>query len=90
MYNNIEDFLGESDVESITIDGDKTIAKLKVPNLALYINEQDQRSIAIETLNFKVYEKNDSHMIYGILNWLKKNEKNPIIFDIGANEGILQ
>tara|TARA_B100000674_G_C37974256_1_gene978549 strand:- start:4911 stop:5702 length:792 start_codon:yes stop_codon:yes gene_type:complete len=64
------------------------IAEFKKPRLSLYINEKDQRSIGIETLNFKVYEKNDSHMIYGILKWLQQNFQNPIFFDVGANEGI--
>ena len=77
----------DTDIKSISIDKDKFIAHFKRPKISLYINLDDSRSCAIETMNFARYEPNDSNMIFGALSYLSKKRKNLIFFDIGANEG---
>ena len=84
-------FLKESiintDIESISINDEKFIAYFKRPRISLYLNLEDARSCAIETINFSRYEPNDSNMIFGTLSYMSKKNKNFKFFDIGANEG---
>ena len=83
----LKDSIINTDIESLCINDEKFIASFKRPRISLYLNIEDARSCAIETINFSRYEPNDSNLIFGTLSYLSKKNKNFKFFDVGANEG---
>ena len=89
IFREIQSMLAEGEISEITFTKDMITAKFDtITKFRLELNVDDMRSCALETLNFGGYENNDSFMILGSLRYVAETVKDPIFFDVGANEGI--
>jgi FkbM family methyltransferase len=73
-------FIKDTEVAEIIINNDFLVVKLK-NGVKFICNTPDKREAPFEILNFSFYEKNDSNMVFNLI------EPNMIFFDIGANVG---
>ena len=83
----LKESIKDSDIESVLLKIDMVIENFRRPKLSLLFNLKDERSCAIETINFSRYEPNDSSLIFGTLAYLSEQNPKLTFFDIGANEG---
>jgi len=74
-------FIKDRDIEKVEILADKVIITSKELGIKILCNRYDERIAPIEILNFRNYEKNDSDMIFRLVN------DSETIFDIGGNMG---
>jgi len=87
MYNHhkklfeYSEFIKNTDIGKIEIDDGRVIMTSRELGIKIICEENDERIPPIEILNFEYYEKNDSKMMYNLIN------DNFTIFDIGANIG---
>jgi FkbM family methyltransferase len=75
-------FLGNTNITAIEITQEGVFFRLRDPELKLWCTPNDQRHVAVTSLNFRDYE---SHEIGAVLRILKACNT---IFDIGANVGL--
>lgn len=73
-------FIKATDVAKIIITNSFLVVKLK-NGVKFICNTLDKREAPFEILNFSTYEKNDSTMVFNLI------EPNITFFDIGANVG---
>ena len=74
-------FIKNTDIKKIEIVDNKVIMTSRQLGIKILCNSKDERIPPIEVLNFDYYEKNDSSMIFKLI------ENDFTIFDIGANVG---
>ena len=75
------DYLPGTDIESIQILDGKVVLELKGTKARFIIDRADERSIPLEALNFKSYERSEFEMI------VKLSGEKTQILDIGGNIG---
>lgn len=74
-------FIKNTDIRKIEIEDGRVIITSRDLGIKIICEENDERIPPIETLNFNYYEKDESKMMYDLI------EDNFTIFDIGANIG---
>jgi FkbM family methyltransferase len=74
-------FIKNTDIKKIEIEDGRVIITSRDLEIKLICEENDERIPPIETLNFDYYEKDESQMMYNLI------EDGFTIFDIGANIG---
>jgi len=75
------DFIGTRDIQKIEITAKSVIMTSRELGIKMICNRYDERIAPIEILNFKNYEKNDSDMIFRLV------QDGDTVFDIGGNIG---
>lgn len=75
------DFLKKTDIRKIEINDEGVLMTSRKDSFRLICPSSDQRTAAIEILNFDAYEKEEMEIIFSLM------EKDFIFFDIGANLG---
>ena len=75
------EFIKNTDIRKIEIEDGRVIITSRDLGIKIICEENDERIPPIETLNFDYYEKDESKMMYDLI------EDNFAIFDIGANIG---
>ena len=75
------EFISNTDIQKIEISDNSVIMTSRKLGLKIFCNKNDKRIPPIEILNFDCYEKNDSAMIFNLV------DDDFTIFDIGANIG---
>ena len=78
QYSN---FIKNRDIQKIEITDNAVIMTSRELGIKMICGRYDERIAPIEILNFKNYEKNDSDMIFKLVN------DNDTVFDIGGNMG---
>ena len=73
--------LPDTDIKNIEIVDDKVIMTSRTSDVKLLLKNPDKRVAPIEVLNFNYYEKENSDMIFCLI------EQEFNVFDIGANVG---
>lgn len=81
MLFQYKDILKDSDIAKIEIIDSDIIVTSRQDKIKMYIDFDDKRSTQLEILNFGNYERNESILMYELI------EPNHVIFDIGANLG---
>ncbi len=79
------EYLNGTDIEQILISQDAVSFKLKGEDIVLECKKNDERSMPMDIINFRSYEKNEMMVIDRVLGKLVGNGGN--ILDIGANIG---
>lgn len=74
-------FIKNRDIQKIEITDDTVIMTSRELGIKIICNRYDERIAPIEILNFKSYEKQDSDMIFNLV------QDGDTIFDIGGNMG---
>ena len=74
-------FIKNRDIQKIEISDSSVIMTSRDLGIKMICSRYDERIAPIEILNFKNYEKNDSDMIFRLV------EDNNTVFDIGGNIG---
>lgn len=75
------EFIKNRDIQKIEITDDTVIMTSRELGIKIVCNRYDERIAPIEILNFKSYEKQDSDMIFKLV------QDGDTIFDIGGNMG---
>lgn len=75
------EFIKNRDIQKIEITDDSVIMTSRELGIKIVCNKFDERIAPIEILNFRNYEKNDSDMIFRLVN------DSDTVFDIGGNMG---
>ena len=75
------EFIKNTDIKKIEIEDGRVIITSRDLEIKLICEENDERIAPIEILNFDYYEKDESQMMYDLI------EDGFTIFDIGANIG---
>lgn len=75
------EFIKNRDIQKIEITDDTVIMTSRELGIKMVCNRYDERIAPIEILNFKSYEKQDSNMIFKLVN------NSDTVFDIGGNMG---
>jgi FkbM family methyltransferase len=78
--------LKDTEIEKIEIQDDQVIMTSRETDyhrggLKFIVDSQDKRTVSLEAFNFNTYEKEDSEMLFNLI------DSDNIIFDIGANVG---
>ena len=74
-------FLLDTNVDAIEINKQGVAFHLRDPRLKLFCTPDDQRHVAIASLNFREYESDEVHAV------LRLVKACSVVFDIGANVG---
>ncbi len=75
------EFIKNRDIQKIEITDDSVIMTSREMGIKIVCNRFDERIAPIEILNFGYYEKEDSDMIFKLVN------DNDTVFDVGGNMG---
>ena len=81
IFFEYSEYMQDTDIKSIEITDGAVVMTTREHGVSLYNDLDDIRSIPIEILNFKAYEKQELYMIDRML------EDSATFFDIGANIG---
>lgn len=81
MLFEYAEYIKDKDIQKIEITDDSVIMTSRELGIKIVCNRYDERIAPIEILNFKNYEKNDSDMIFKLVN------DQDTVFDIGGNMG---
>ena len=87
MYNyhkmlfEYSEFIKDTDIKKIEIIDNNVIMTSREHEIKINCIKEDIRSMPLETLSLDYYEKNDTHMMYNLI------EDGFTMFDIGANIG---